>query len=171
MIAAMSSMRSPALDTASAHGQTNIREAKNSSQQQTQPGGTKMKDATAHTGLSTIGQICVNTHDVKKAIEFYRDTLGMKFLFEVPNMAFFDCGGVRLMLALPDRPEFDHPSSIIYYKVPDIQRAYDELTSRGVKFESKPSLIARLADHDLWLADFRDVDNNLLALMSEVPRV
>jgi methylmalonyl-CoA/ethylmalonyl-CoA epimerase len=85
-------------------------------------------------------------------------------------MAFFDCDGVRLMLGLPDRPEFDHPSSIIYFKVTDIQRAYDELISRGVKFESKPNMIARLADHDLWLVDFRDVDNNLLALMSEVPR-
>jgi len=129
-----------------------------------------MTTKTAEFGLSAIGQVSVNVHDVRKAIDFYRDKLGMKFLFEVPNMAFFDCDGVRLMLALPDRPEFDHPSSIIYFKVPDIQRAYDELTSRGVKFESKPSLIARLSDHDLWLVDFRDVDNNLLALMSEVPR-
>lgn len=129
-----------------------------------------MAEATSQFGLSSIGQISVNTHDVKKAIEFYRDTLGMKFLFEVPHMAFFDCGGVRLMLALPDRPEFDHPGSIIYYKVADIQRAYAELSSRGVKFESKPSLIARLTDHDLWLSDFRDLDNNLLVLMSEVPR-
>jgi methylmalonyl-CoA/ethylmalonyl-CoA epimerase len=121
-------------------------------------------------GLSTIRQISVNVHDVKKAIDFYRDALGIEFLFEVPNMAFFDCDGVRLMLALPDRPEFDHPSSIIYFKVADIQHAYDELSARGVKFESKPSMIARLSDHDLWLVDFRDVDNNLLALMSEVPR-
>ena len=129
-----------------------------------------MTEETTEFGLSTIRQISVNVHDVKKAIDFYRDTLGMKFLFEVPNMAFFDCDGVRLMLALPDRPEFDHPSPIIYFKVLDIQRAYDELSARGVKFESKPSLIARLSDHDLWLVDFRDVDNNLLALMSEVPR-
>jgi methylmalonyl-CoA/ethylmalonyl-CoA epimerase len=129
-----------------------------------------MTTKTAEFGLSAIGQVSVNVHDVSKAIDFYRDKLGMKFLFEVPNMAFFDCDGVRLMLALPDRPEFDHPSSIIYFKVPDIQRAYEELSSRGVKFESKPSLIARLSDHDLWLVDFRDVDNNLLALMSEVPR-
>lgn len=129
-----------------------------------------MTEEAAQSGLSSIGQICINTHDVKKAIEFYRDTLGMKFLFEVPHMAFFDCGGIRLMLALPDRPEFDHASSIIYFKVQDIQRAYDDLSSRGVRFESKPSLIARLSDHDLWLVDFRDVDNNLLALMSEAPR-
>ena len=126
--------------------------------------------ATAPRGLSCIGQISVNTHDVKKAVEFYRDVLGMKFLFEVPNMAFFDCDGIRLMLATPDRAEFDHPSSIIYFKVPDIQRSYEDLSYRGVRFESRPAMIAHLADHDLWLVDFRDVDNNLLALMSEVPR-
>jgi catechol 2,3-dioxygenase-like lactoylglutathione lyase family enzyme len=121
-------------------------------------------------GLSGIGQIAVNVHDVNKATAFYRDTLGMKFLFDAGDMAFFDCGGVRLMLSLPEKPEFDHPSSIIYYRVPDIQQSYEILSSRGVRFEEKPILVARLPDHDLWLASFRDVDNNLLALMSEVPR-
>src|SRR2546426_10022088 len=113
----------------------------------------KMAEETSQFGLSSIGQIAVNTHDVKKAIEFYRDKLGMKFLFEAPgDLAFFDCGGIRVMLAHPDSPEFDHPSSIIYFKVPDIQHAYDKLSSRGVSFAGKPSLIARLSDHDLWLA-------------------
>ena len=121
-------------------------------------------------GLSGIGQIAVNVHDIAKATAFYRDTLGMKFLFDAGHMAFFDCSGVRLMLSLPDKPEFDHPSSIIYYRVADIQRAYEVLLSRGVRFEEKPILVARLQDHDLWMAAFRDVDDNLLALMSEVPR-
>lgn len=121
-------------------------------------------------GLSGIGQIAVNVHDIDKATAFYRDTLGMKFLFAAGDMAFFDCGGVRLMLSLPEKPEFDHPSSIIYYRVPDIQRAFEILSSRGVRFEEKPILVARLQAHDLWLASFRDVDDNLLALMSEVPR-
>ena len=119
--------------------------------------------------LSGIGQIAVNVHNVEKATVFYRDILGMKFLFEAGHMAFFDCGGVRLMLSLPDKPEFDHPSSIIYYRVADIQHACEVLESRGVRFEEKPVLVARLQDHDLWMAAFRDVDNNLLALMSEVP--
>jgi len=119
--------------------------------------------------LSGIGQIAVNVHNVEKATVFYRDILGMKFLFEAGHMAFFDCGGVRLMLSLPDKPEFDHPSSIIYYRVVDIQHACEVLESRGVRFEEKPVLVARLQDHDLWMAAFRDVDNNLLALMSEVP--
>jgi methylmalonyl-CoA/ethylmalonyl-CoA epimerase len=74
------------------------------------------------------------------------------------------------MLSLPDKPEFDHPSSIIYYRVSDIQHACDVLESRGVRFEEKAILVAQLQDHDLWMASFRDVDDNLLALMSEVPR-
>ncbi|MBI1808222.1 MAG: VOC family protein [Ignavibacteria bacterium] len=119
-------------------------------------------------GLSTIGQIAVNVHDLRRATAFYRDTLGMKFLFEVPKLAFFDCGGVRLMLSVPEKPEFDHPASIIYYKVNDINVAHDVLTSRGVQFEDKPHLIAHLPDHDLWMAFFRDCENNVLALMSEV---
>ncbi len=119
-------------------------------------------------GLSRIGQIAVNVHDVARAVAFYRDTLGMKFLFEVPKMAFFDCGGIRLMLALPETSEFDHPASILYYKVDDIQAAHRALASRGVQFVGEPNLVARLPDHDLWLAEFKDVDGNILALMSEV---
>jgi len=129
-----------------------------------------MTDESAPFSLSGIGQIAVNVHNVERAIAFYRDKLGMKFLFEAGHMAFFDCGGVRLMLSLPDKPEFDHPSSIIYYRVSDIQHACDVLESRGVRFEEKAILVARLQDHDLWMASFRDVDDNLLALMSEVPR-
>lgn len=127
-----------------------------------------MATAAQFAGLSRIGQIVVNVHDLSKAVAFYRDTLGMKFLFEVPKMAFFDCGGVRLMLGLPERPEFDHAASIIYYKVDDIQGAFEALSSRGVRFEGKPHLVARMPDHELWMAAFRDVDGNLLELMSEV---
>ncbi len=129
-----------------------------------------MATATAPFGLSQIGQISVNVHDLKKAIAFYRDTLGMKFLFEIPNAAFFYCGGIRLMLGLPEKPEFDHPSSIIYYRVDDIQGTFNALSARGVRFEGKPHVIAHMKDHDLWMAFFRDLDKNLLALMSETPR-
>ena len=123
------------------------------------------------TGLSQIGQIFINVHDLDKAIAFYRDTLGMQFLFQAPpNMAFFNCGGIRLMMGVADRPELDHPPSIIYYKVADIEATYETLKSRGVAFVGQPHLVAKLPDHDLWLADFRDCENNLMALMSEVPR-
>ncbi len=121
------------------------------------------------TSFSRIGQILVPVHDVKRAIAFYRDTLGMKFLFEIPNAAFFDCGGVRLMLGVPEKPEFDHPASIIYYKVGDIQATYELLSSRQIQFEGKPHLVAHMDSYDLWMAFFRDPDSNFLAMMSEVP--
>jgi predicted enzyme related to lactoylglutathione lyase len=122
----------------------------------------------ANVSLGKIGQIAVNVHDLERATAFYRDKLGMKHLFSVPpKMAFFDCDGVRLMLAIPERPEFDHPSSILYFKVPDIEAAYDTLVKRGVRFEGKPMLIAPMQTYDLWLAEFRDSEENVMALMCE----
>jgi catechol 2,3-dioxygenase-like lactoylglutathione lyase family enzyme len=127
-----------------------------------------MAESAPHFSLTSIGQISINVHDVKRATDFYRDTLGMKFLFEAGHMAFFDCGGVRLMLSTPDKPEYDHPTSFIYYRVVDIQKSYEILLARGVTVEEKPTLVAQLPDHDLWMAFFRDPDNNPLVLMSEV---
>jgi methylmalonyl-CoA/ethylmalonyl-CoA epimerase len=121
--------------------------------------------------LSQIGQIFVNVKDLDRAIAFYRDTLGMTFLFQAPpNMAFFDCGGIRIMLGVADRPDLDHPASIIYYKVNDIQRFYETFKARGVDFVARPHLVAPMPTYDLWLADFKDSEGNFVALMSEVPR-
>lgn len=116
-------------------------------------------------GLSTIGQIAVSVTDVARAAAFYRDNLGMKLLFQMPAMAFFDCGGVRLMLSPSEHGE--QYSSIVYYKVADIEEAYRELQAREVVFEREPHLVARMPDHELWMAFFRDPDRNLLALMCE----
>ena len=125
----------------------------------------------ADPGLSSIAQILVNAKDLERAIAFYRDTLGMKFLFQAPpNMAFFDCGGIRILVGIADRQEIDHPASVIYYKVRDIQASYELLVSRGVEFIVKPHLVAPMPAYDLWLADFRDSEGNILALLSEVPR-
>jgi methylmalonyl-CoA/ethylmalonyl-CoA epimerase len=122
-------------------------------------------------GLSAIEQIAVTVHDLDRAVEFYRDKLGMKHLFTVPpNLAFFDCDGLRLMLSLPAKPEFDHPSSIIYYKVDDIQQAFAILSERGVHFEEAPIFVADMGTYDLWLGSFRDSENNILAVMSHVPK-
>ena len=122
-------------------------------------------------GLSVIEQIAINARDIDRAVEFYRDKLGMKHLFTVPpNLAFFDCDGIRLMLSLPAKPEFDHASSIIYFKVDDILLAYATLSERGVHFEEKPIFVADMGSYDLWLASFRDSENNLLALMSHVAK-
>src|SRR5262249_38049483 len=107
--------------------------------------------------------------DIDRAIAFYRDILGMRFLFQAPpGLGFFDCAGVRLMLDAPAKAQAENYSSVIYYKVPDLQAAHETLLARGVIFEAKPHLIARLPDHELWMAFFRDPDGNLLALMSEV---
>jgi methylmalonyl-CoA/ethylmalonyl-CoA epimerase len=121
--------------------------------------------------LDRIGQIAINVQDVERATAFYRDVLGMKFLFAAPpGLAFFDCGGVRLMLSRAEDPELDHPASILYYRVADIAAAHRTLVDRGVAFISPPHLVHKAADHDLWLADFRDSEGNVLALMSEVRR-
>jgi catechol 2,3-dioxygenase-like lactoylglutathione lyase family enzyme len=130
-----------------------------------------MTNTNADLSSARIGQLSINVHDLDRAVAFYRDTLGLRFLFQAgPKMAFFDCSGIRLMLALPERPEFDHPSSVIYFQVGDIEAVAETLQVRGVLFDGPPHLIAAMPDHDLWMAFFRDADGNLLALMSEVSR-
>ena len=119
--------------------------------------------------ISQIAQISIIVHDLDRAVAFYRDTLGMKFLFQMPpKMAFFDCGGVRLYLGLPEEAEFDHPSSILYYKVDDIHGAWEALRDRGAELVREPHFLAKMPDHELWLAFFKDSEGNTLGLMSEV---
>jgi methylmalonyl-CoA/ethylmalonyl-CoA epimerase len=121
--------------------------------------------------LSEIGQISMRAHDIGRATEFYRDKLGLRFLFSVPDkMAFFDCGGVRLMLSLPETPQFDHPGSVLYFKVDEIEAAFQTLEDRGVKIVSPPHLIARMDTYDLWMGFFNDSEENVLSLMSEVKK-
>src|SRR5574341_1336647 len=119
-----------------------------------------MSEPAIPSGINQIGQILVPIHDVQRAVTFYRDTLGMKFLFEITNAAFFDCGGVRLMLGVPEKAEFDHRASIIYYRVDDIQSACASLASRGVQFEGQPHIVAHMDNYDFWMAFFRDPDAN-----------
>jgi methylmalonyl-CoA/ethylmalonyl-CoA epimerase len=120
--------------------------------------------------LSTIGQIAMNVHDIERATAFYRDTLGLPFLFSAGTMAFFDCHGTRLMLGLPSGPEYDHPGSILYFKVDDIHAVHAALEARGVPFKGKPHLVARMPDHELWMAFFTDSEENTLALMAELQK-
>jgi methylmalonyl-CoA/ethylmalonyl-CoA epimerase len=118
--------------------------------------------------LGKIAQIAVMVSDLERATAFYRDTLGLKFLFNAPpQMAFFDCEGIRLMLGVPERADLAHAASILYFKVPDIDAAYEALSGRGVLFEGKPTLVAPMPTYDLWLAEFRDSEQNVLALMCE----
>ena len=122
-------------------------------------------------GLSVIGQIAITVKDLPRAIAFYRDTLRVPFLFEAPpHLAFFDCSGVRLMLTIPEAAEFDHPASVIYFNVPNITESVASLKERGVQFEQDPHIVARLPNHDLWMAFLRDPERHLIGLMSEVAR-
>src|SRR5579863_7872280 len=129
-----------------------------------------MNTATLGIGISRIGQIAVNVHDLNRAVAFYRDKLSLPLLFTAGKLAFFDCGGVRLMLDVAEKPEFDHPSSILYFSVPDIAAAHRQMLASGVRFEDEPHVIAKMPDLDLWMTFFRDSEQNLLALMSEVLR-
>jgi methylmalonyl-CoA/ethylmalonyl-CoA epimerase len=126
--------------------------------------------ASTETMIQRIGQIAINTHDLERAVSFYRDTLGLRHLFTVPKMAFFECGSVRLMLGLPAEPRFDHPSSVIYFEVADIAEAHRTLVARGVTFESDPHLITRMGNSEIWMGFFNDSEGNMLALSSTVTK-
>jgi methylmalonyl-CoA/ethylmalonyl-CoA epimerase len=129
-----------------------------------------MRSTAEEAELFAVGQIAVNAKDLPRATAFYRDVLGLPLLFGTPKMAFFDCGGVRLMLSLPEKPEFDHPSSIIYYKVRDIHAVHRSISERGVDFLSPPHFVAPMKDHELWMAFLRDSEENIVGLMCETPR-
>jgi methylmalonyl-CoA/ethylmalonyl-CoA epimerase len=125
---------------------------------------------TAQRGLSRIGQIAMPVQDLRRASDFYQHKLGMRHLFTVSNLAFFDCDGVRLMLSIPEGTGQHTYGSIIYFTVDDIQQMYETLQARGVQFEDAPHLIARMETYDLWMVFLRDSEQNMLGLMSEVPR-
>lgn len=116
--------------------------------------------------LTSIGQIAITVRDLPRAVKFYRDILGLTFLFEAGQMAFFDCGGTRLMLNPSEQVDSTY-SSILYYRTEDIHAVFEQLRDSGVAFEAPPRLIAKMPDHELWMAFFRDSEGNLLGLMSE----
>ncbi len=120
--------------------------------------------------LGRLHQIAQPVHDIDRAVAFYRDVLGVPFLFAAPpSLAFFDCGGVRLMLS-PPSPGHDHPGSVLYFAVEDIQAMHRVLADSGAVFSEPPTKIATLPDREVWLAPFIDTEGNTLALMSE-PRI
>ena len=129
-----------------------------------------MTTAAQAPGIASIGQIAINVQDLQRALAFYRDKLGLNFLYEFPGLAFFDCGGVRLMMSRAEKLELDHPASIIYYKVANIRAASSALEEGGVNLEHQPTRIAEMPDHDLWMSFARDTEGNLFGLMSEVAK-
>ena len=121
-------------------------------------------------GLGTIGQIHVSVTDVDRSVAFYRDVLGIPFLFRVPGqpMAFFDCDGVRLYLGIPESEDF-RSRGLLYFTVQDIAEAHRVLADRGVSFRDGPHLVHRTEGSELHMAFFTDPDGNNLALMAKVP--
>ena len=119
--------------------------------------------------LGDIGQIAIMTKDLPRAVAFYRDVLALPFLFEAPGLAFFQAGPVRLMLGGAESPEFDHPSSILYFNVADILEAHRILAGRGVKFREDPHVIHKAGNQALWMAFFTDSEGNFFALMAWRP--
>jgi methylmalonyl-CoA/ethylmalonyl-CoA epimerase len=119
--------------------------------------------------LGDIGQIAIVIKDLSRATAFYRDALGLPFLFEAPGLSFFQAGGVRLMLSGAEQPEFDHPSSILYFNVEDILEAHRTLVARGVSFRDAPHAVHKAGDRALWMAFFNDSEENIFALMAWRP--
>lgn len=119
--------------------------------------------------LGKIQQIALVQHDVDAAVPFYRDGLGLPLLFEISGMAFFDAGGVRLMLSKPSAPEVDHKNSILYFEVPDIQAAFAALAARGVPFDGDPHLVGKTATHEMWIAFCRDPEGNIIGVSEARP--
>jgi predicted enzyme related to lactoylglutathione lyase len=119
-------------------------------------------------GVSEIGQIAITVGDVAKATAFYRDVLGLKFLFPAgPNLVFLSAGSVRLMLSTPQGHGEAGKNSILYFKVTDIAAAHAAIVGRGARHESEPRMVAKMPDHELWLSAVRDPEGNLVELMEE----
>lgn len=118
--------------------------------------------------LDKIGQVAIPVKDLEQAVHFYQEVLGLPLLFNTGSLAFFDCGGVRLLLSLPEKEEFARSSSILYFGVADIGEAYEEFTRQGVSFVDEPHAIAKVGQTETWMAFFMDGQGNTHALMSEI---
>lgn len=119
--------------------------------------------------LGRLQQIALVQHDVERAVPFYRDGLGLPLQFAMAGMAFFDAGGVRLMLTKPSSAEFDHKNSILYFEVADCAAAYAALKARGVPFDDEPHLVGKTATHELWMAFCRDPEGNVIGISEAKP--
>ena len=119
--------------------------------------------------LGRIGQIALTVHDMDRSVAFWRDTVGLKFMFQAPNVAFFDVAGVRLMLGSPESPDVKPAGTTLYFEVEDLDKTFSTLRDRGVAVAKggEPHFIAKLGAKDLWMAFLEDPDGNLFALMHE----
>lgn len=117
--------------------------------------------------IRAIGQIGIPVQDIERAIAFYKEKLELPLLFNTDTMAFFDSNGVRLMLTLPETEAFNHPSSVLYFSVEDIHKAYNNYQSKGIEFIDEPHIVAKMNDTATWMVFFKDTEGNTHALLSE----
>ena len=117
--------------------------------------------------IQKINQIGVPVKDLARATGFYKEQLGLTFLFNTDTMTFFDCGGMRLMLSLPEKEEFAHPSSILYFEVADIEQSYSEFEAKGIRFIGAPHCVVKNGTSETWMAFFTDTEGNTHALTSD----
>ena len=118
--------------------------------------------------IQKIGQIAIPIKNVERAIEFYKDVLGLPLLFNTENMAFFECNGQRLLLSLPEKDEFANSSSVIYFQVEEIKKSVERLIEKGVSFIDQPHVVAKMGNTETWMVFFNDTEGNTHALMCEV---
>jgi predicted enzyme related to lactoylglutathione lyase len=118
--------------------------------------------------IESIGQIAVNVKDVTRAVAFYKDVIGLPLLFESNGLAFFQCGETRLLLSLPEKEEFNHPSSVLYFKADKLSSTVMSMQEAGAEFIDEPHMVGKMGDIEIWMAFFKDGEGNTHAVMSEV---
>ncbi|WP_191559856.1 VOC family protein [Metabacillus idriensis] len=118
--------------------------------------------------IQKVGQIGVPVKDLNRALDFYKEKLGLSLLFNTDSMAFFECNGLRLMLSLPEKDEFAHSSSVIYFQVNSIKDTYERLVGKEVIFIDEPHVVAKMGQIETWMVFFKDTEENTHALLSEV---
>lgn len=118
--------------------------------------------------IESIGQIAVNVKDVTRAVAFYKEVIGLPLLFESNGLAFFQCGETRLLLSLPEKEEFNHPSSVLYFKTDNLSSTVMSMQEAGAEFIDEPHMVGKMGDIEIWMAFFKDGEGNTHAVMSEV---
>lgn len=118
--------------------------------------------------IQNVGQIGIPVKDINRAVDFYQEKLGLQLLFNTGRLAFLDCDGLRIMLTLPEADEFDHPSSVIYFTVENIQDSFADLKQKDVTFIDEPHVVGKMGQTEIWMAFFKDTEGNTHAIMSEV---
>ncbi|WP_338014661.1 VOC family protein [Paenisporosarcina cavernae] len=118
--------------------------------------------------ITSIGQIGIVAKDFARAVDFYETKLELPLIVNLGNLALFQCGDVRLLLSEPESAAFESASSVLYLNVENIEEAYEKYQEQGIEFTDTPHMVGKLGNTETWMVFFRDTEDNVLALMSEV---